>query len=131
MKICVIYRDELTIFTDSFEQHLERKIRSDSYTIKRISTQQKRVKFLEHVVSEHGIETDPDKIDKIYKWPISDNADELRSFPCLCRILSQIRRGLLKDNKTINRSITPYYKEKKQIERTNRMDVDRERARGI
>ena len=40
----------------------------------------KRVKFLGHVVSEFGIETDLDKTNKVKNWPIPSNADELRSF---------------------------------------------------
>ena len=32
-----------------------------------------------HVVSGDGIETDPEKIEKIRNWPTPSNADELRS----------------------------------------------------
>ena len=88
MKICVIYLDDLIIFADSFEQHLERldmiltRLRECQLKLsaEKCFLIQKRVKFLGHVVSEYGIETDPDKIEKVKNWPIPDNSDELRSF---------------------------------------------------
>ena len=39
---------------------------------------QPRIKLLGHVVSEDGIETDPEKIEKINNWPTSSNEDDLR-----------------------------------------------------
>ena len=41
---------------------------------------QKSVHFLGHVVSDCGVETDPDKKEKVKNWPVPKNADELRSF---------------------------------------------------
>ena len=71
MKICVIYLDDLIIFSYSFEQHLERLdmvlTRLKQCNLK-LSAEtcffffQERVKFLGHVVSSSGVETDPDKI---------------------------------------------------------------------
>lgn len=40
-------------------------------------------KFLGHIVSEDGVETDPEKINKVKNWPVPANADELRSFVSL------------------------------------------------
>jgi hypothetical protein len=88
LKICIIYLDDLIIFSNSFEQHLERldlvlqrlhecnlKLSADKcYFLN------KREKFLGHVVTEEGIETDPDKINKVRDWPTPNNANELRSF---------------------------------------------------
>ena len=88
MKICVIYLDDLIIFSDSFEQHLERldivltRLRECNLKLSpdKCFFLQERVKFLGHVVSSEGIETDPDKIEKIKNWPRPSNSDELRSF---------------------------------------------------
>ena len=42
---------------------------------------QKKVTFLGgHIVSEDGVATDPEKIDKVENWPVPANADELTSF---------------------------------------------------
>ena len=88
MKICVIYLDDLIIFSNSFKQHLERLdivlTRLQQCNLKLSADKcyffQERVKFLGHIVSKDGIETDPDKIEKIKNWPRPNNPDELRSF---------------------------------------------------
>ena len=41
---------------------------------------QKSVHFLGHVVSDSGVETDPDKIEKVKNCPVPKNADELCTF---------------------------------------------------
>ncbi len=38
------------------------------------------MKFLGHVVSEFGVETDPAKTEKVKNWPVPNNPDEVRSF---------------------------------------------------
>ena len=38
------------------------------------------VKYLGHVVSENGVETDPDKIKALSEWPVPHNLKTLRSF---------------------------------------------------
>ena len=76
MKICVISLDDLIVFSDSFEKHLERsdivltKLQQCNLKLspEKCSSLQERVNFLGHVVSQDGIETDPDKIDKIRNW---------------------------------------------------------------
>lgn len=45
---------------------------------------QKKVRFLGHIVSESGVETDPEKIDRVKNWPTPTNADE---FCIPCRLL--------------------------------------------
>ena len=36
--------------------------------------------YLGHVVSKSGIQTDPRKVEAIYKWPLSTSVTEVRSF---------------------------------------------------
>lgn len=88
MQICVIYLDDLIIFGESFEKHQEnlakvlQRLRECKLKLagEKCYFLQERVKFLGHVVSSKGIETDPDKIEKVRNWPRPSNADELRSF---------------------------------------------------
>ena len=40
----------------------------------------KKVKYVGHIVSEHGVEPDPDKITKVKNWPIPCNSEEVRQF---------------------------------------------------
>ena len=41
---------------------------------------QKSVSFLGHVVTEDGIQTDPDKIKAVREWPTPENTKQVRSF---------------------------------------------------
>jgi len=88
MTICVIYLDDWIIFSNSFEEHLERlntvlnrlKERGLKLSPEKCYFIQDKVSFLGHVVSAEGVETDPAKIQKVRDWPTPKNADELRLF---------------------------------------------------
>lgn len=45
---------------------------------------QKQVKFLGHVVSSDGIQTEPEKISAVKNWPIPKSEKQIRSFLGLC-----------------------------------------------
>ena len=86
--ICLVYLDDIIIFSENFEQHLER-LNKVLTTLKSCNLKlapekchffKPRIKFLGHVVSSEGVETDPEKIEKVKNWPTPTNADELRSF---------------------------------------------------
>ena len=38
------------------------------------------VTYLGHVVSEEGIQTDPEKLEAIRTWPVPQNVKEVRSY---------------------------------------------------
>lgn len=75
MKICVIYLDDVIIFSDNFEQHIGCLdlilTRLAKCNLKLLADKcfflQRCVKFLGHIVSKNGIEADQDKIVKIKK----------------------------------------------------------------
>lgn len=68
-KICMIYLDDVIIFADSFEEHLERlylifnRLRECNLKMnaKKCKLFQKQVKYVGFIVSADGISTDPDK----------------------------------------------------------------------
>ena len=70
LKICMIYIDDLIIFSNSYEQHLERmrlvlnKLRENGLKLspKKCKFFQPEVKYVGHIVSADGIKPDPDKI---------------------------------------------------------------------
>lgn len=41
---------------------------------------QKRVAYLDHIVPENDIMTDPAKVKRVYEWPVTENATEVESF---------------------------------------------------
>lgn len=88
MRECFTFIDDTIVHGDSFEQHLERlehvfekvrqgnlKLNPDKCTFFKL-----RIKFCGHVVSEAGVETDPDKTVRISEWPIPESAEQLREF---------------------------------------------------
>jgi len=68
--VCLVYLDDILIFSRSFDEHLDRLAtvfdRLDRYALKlkpsKCSLFQRKVSFLGHVVSSQGIECDPDKV---------------------------------------------------------------------
>ena len=73
LKICFVYLDDVIIFSDTFQEHLDRidkvfkRFREAGLKLapKKCSFFMRRVKYVGHIVSEHGIEPDPDKIEKV------------------------------------------------------------------
>ena len=88
MKICAIYLDDLIIFSSTLEEHLERldivlrrlKECNLKLNLKKCKFLQTKVKYVGHIVSENGVEADPEKIEKIRNWPTPKNAEEVRQF---------------------------------------------------
>ncbi|MCG8035390.1 MAG: DDE-type integrase/transposase/recombinase [Candidatus Thiodiazotropha taylori] len=88
MKICAIYLDDLIIFSNSLEEHLKRlsmvlkRLKECNLKLnpKKCKFMQRKVKYVGHIVSESGVEADPEKIDKVVNWPVPSNAEEVRKF---------------------------------------------------
>lgn len=87
-RICLVYLDDVIVFSKTFEEHLTRlgqvfqKCREAGLKLspKKCTFCAKRVKYVGHIVSQDGIEPDPSKIDKIAQWSVPQNADDVRQF---------------------------------------------------
>ncbi len=88
LKEVLVFLDDLIVFSQTREEHERRLLRVLSrlkeYGLK-LSPEKCRffqtsVKYLGHIVSKHGVETDPEKIEAIKTWPCPKNLKELRSF---------------------------------------------------
>ena len=88
LKECLIFLDDILVFSQSFEEHLERleavfsRLKQHGLKLKPSKCEffKTKVTYLGHVVSESGVETDPDKINALATWPEPDNVKALRSF---------------------------------------------------
>ena len=86
--ICLIYLDDILVFSKTFEEHCAHLgaviDRLDQYTLKlkpsKCSLFQRKVSFLGHVISEKGIECDPDKTSAISAWQRPATIPEVRTF---------------------------------------------------
>ena len=126
MKICLIYLDDLIIFSDTFEQHKER-LDLILTTLKNANLKlapekccffKPRVSFLGHVVSGNGIETDPTKIEKVQNWPEPSNPDELRSFLAFAGYYRRFIKDYSKIIKPLSELLPPTSAKKNQKKRT-------------
>lgn len=83
---CIVYIDDIIVFAKTFEEHLERleavftRLQEYGLTLRSVRFFQDKVKYLGHIISAQGIETDPDKVSAINTWPVPTGTDELRTF---------------------------------------------------
>lgn len=88
LKEVLVFLDDLIIFSNSLEEHERRLLRVlnrlKEYGLKLSSEKckffQTSVRYLGHIVSDKGVETDPEKIASIKSWPVPKNLKQLRSF---------------------------------------------------
>ena len=88
LRECLIYLDDVIIFSSTFEEHLDcmeavfSRLQQHNLKLKASKCEflKSRVTYLGHIVSEFGIETDPDKIQAIKMWPIPKSTKDVRSF---------------------------------------------------
>ena len=85
---CLLYLDDLIVFSSDFDQHLHRldkvltKLEDAGLKLKpsKCCLFQHKIKYLGHILSEEGVKTDDDKIEKILKWPVPTNKKQLHRF---------------------------------------------------
>lgn len=84
----LVFLDDLIIFSETLEEHERRLLkvlsRLREYGLKlaleKCKFFQTSVRYLGHIVSERGVETDPEKVQTLKTWPSPTNLRELRSF---------------------------------------------------
>ena len=88
LRDCLIYLDDVIIFSSTFEKHIQ-SLESVFGRLKRHNLKLKASKceflrssvtYLGHVVSENGIETDPEKTEAIKTWPLPTTVKDVRAF---------------------------------------------------
>ena len=87
-KICLIYLDDIIVFSKDFEDHITRlKMVFDRLKAANLKLKPKKcvfgcrkVRFLGHLVSADGVEPLPDTCQVIQEFPVPTNLRELRSF---------------------------------------------------
>ena len=92
---CVTFIDDVIVPGKSFHeelirlQHVFEKIRQNSLKLhpRKCIIFQRRVEYCGHIVSDAGVETDPDKLGKLAEWPVPTNVKQLLSISWFCRLL--------------------------------------------
>ena len=103
-KVCLIYIDDIIIFSRTFEEHLSRlslvfdRLRQANLKLKpsKCHFAQSSVNFLGFVVSSKGILPDPDKISTVKSFPVPKSVKDVRSFLGLCTYYHRFVRDFAK-----------------------------------
>ena len=88
MNWCIVYLDDIIIFSDTKEEHLKRleavfqKLCAAGLKLKpsKCFFFREEIEYLRHVVSGKGISTNPKKIEAVSKWPTHKTVYDVRSF---------------------------------------------------
>ena len=88
MNWCIVYLDDIIIFSDNKEEHLKRleavfqKLCAAGLKLKPSTCFffREEIEYLGHVVSGKGISTNPKKIEAVSKWPTPKTVYDVRSF---------------------------------------------------
>lgn len=84
----LLYLDDIVVFSSTVEQHLKRlemvlmRLLNEGLKAKleKCAFFRPEVRYLGHVISQHGVATDPSKVDAVANWRCPTNVPELRSF---------------------------------------------------
>ena len=88
MNWCIVYLDDIIIFSDTKEEHLKRleavfqKLCAAGLKLKpsKCFFFKEEIEYLGHVVSGKGVPTNPKKIESVSKWPTPRTVYDVRSF---------------------------------------------------
>ena len=85
---CIIYLDDIIIFSDNPKEHLHRlrgvftKLAKAGLKLKPNKCEffKTKITYLGHIVSSKGIETDPKKVEVVKNWTVPKTVTDIRSF---------------------------------------------------
>lgn len=120
MKICVIYLDDLIIFSKTFEEHLERlqivldRLRECNLKLglKKCEFLRQKVKYVGFIVSKEGVSTDPQKVEKVRNWPTPKCPEEVRQFVAFSGFYRKFIKDFSKIVKPLSKVMPPQNQKK-------------------
>jgi hypothetical protein len=87
-KFVLIFMYGMLVFSKTLDQHVKhlrmvfQTLLENKLFIKfsKCTFAQQKISYLGHIISNHGVSTDPEKTDAMLNWPIPQNFTELRGF---------------------------------------------------
>lgn len=84
----LLYLDDIIVYSSSVQHHLQRlrmvleRLRAAGLKVKleKCDFFREEVRYLGHVISSHGVSTDPGKVEAVAQWPCPKTVSELRTF---------------------------------------------------
>ena len=131
----IIYLDDVVVYARTFNEHLKRleavfqKLKSAGLKLKPSKCElfKQSISYLEHVVSEEEVETDPKKIAAVKEWERPHNIRSVRRF--LCFVINY--RKFIKDYSKIARPLYNLISGDNAKRRTNPMEWTDEAERAF
>lgn len=88
LKEVIVFLDDIIVFSQTLEEHETRLMKVlnslKEYGLKlspeKCTFFQTLVRYLGHIVSQNGVETDPDKVEALKTWPVPLDLKSLRTF---------------------------------------------------
>lgn len=88
LRDCLIYLDDVIIFSTTIEEHFDRleavfsRLQKHNLKLKASKCEffKSKVTYFGHIVSQEGIQTDPEKTEAIRIWPVPKSVKDIRSF---------------------------------------------------
>ena len=88
MNWCVVYLDDIIIYSTDAASHLERlevafqKLAKAGLKLKPSKCEffKKRIQYLGHIFSEEGVSTDPQKVEAVLNWLVPKTVYDVRPF---------------------------------------------------
>ena len=109
--ICLVYIDDLIIFSRTFDEHLThleqvfKRLREANVRLKpsKCHFVKPQVEYLGHVVSKDGLSPNPDKIKAVRDFPIPTNTTGVKAFLGLCNYYRRFIKGFAQIAAPLNR----------------------------
>ena len=106
---CFVYLDDILIVSRSWEEHLENlhlvfdHLQSAGLRLKpkKCTFARRKALYLGHIISERGIEVDPDNVENVREYPVPEN---LKTLPQFLGLASYYRRFIPNFSKIANPS---------------------------
>ena len=100
-KFALVFIDDILCHSSTFEQHLEhlsaifQRLRNSNLKLnpKKCQFAAQRVEYLGHIMSDKGIQANPDKTDIVKNFPRPRNRKEVKSFLGLCNFYRRYVKG--------------------------------------
>ena len=85
LEVCLVYLDDIIVYSADVDTHLDRlravfeRLQAAGLKLKPSKCRlfQRRVEFLGHMISEDGIETDPEMIEAVAPWSVPECVRDL------------------------------------------------------
>jgi hypothetical protein len=87
-RFVLVFMNDILVFSKTLQEHIDHlrivfQILQDNklhIKFKKCTFSQQQLSYLGHIISQHGVTTDPSKTATMLKWTVPSNFTELRGF---------------------------------------------------